>query len=304
MPQLLDNTTWCGTDAEGFYSKALLTGETKSIINVVPDVKSKTKIASIDLTNTLSASDCTFTDNGGTTLGQKLLEVCPLKVNKEFCIRDFEVNYLSTKLRPGSNGDEIPTNFADYVKDQIALAVSADTEKLLWQGNISLSPADPLLNLCDGFIKKFKADANVVKVTGTTITAANVFAELAKVYAAIPDTIINRGKVGIFVSNKIARAYRAAIATANPLGGTFNAGDYTLNYLDIPMWIAPGLPGDVMVAAEPTNLWFGTDLMSDFEDIQLISLKNTIGVPTVRFVAEFKFGVEYGVSEEIVYYGN
>lgn len=302
MAQLIDNTTWCGTDAEGFYSKALLTGETKSMINLVPNVKSHTKIASIDLTNTLSASDCTFTDNGGTTLAQKDLYVCPLKVNKEFCIRDFEVNYLSTKLRPGSNGSEIPSNFAEYVREQIALSVSADLEKLLWQGNTALSPADPLLNLCDGFLKKFTADATVVDVVGAAVTAANVFAEIAKVYAAIPDTIINRGKVVIFVSNKIARAYRTAVAAINPLGGTYNTGDYTLSYLDIPLVIAPGLPADDMVAAEPTNLWFGTDLMSDFEDVRIVNLSESIGVPTVRFIAEFKFGVEYGVGAEIVYY--
>ena len=294
----VDNTTFTGKDAQGFYSAALLTGETKSVIKVYPDVKSKIKIARLDLTNILQEADCTFTDGGSTTLSQKTLEVCPLKVNLEYCLRTFEANYLSEQLRAGSNSAQVmPDNVETYILDQVAKNVSADLETLLWQGDTAGSPA----SLCDGLLVQFDADGAIVTVGAAAITASNVIVEIGKVYAAIPAQVLNSRELAIFVPNQVAQAYRQALA-AGGYFATFNAGDLNLSYLGIPLIVSPGMPNDTMVAAEKTNLWFGTDLMSDFEDVLIIPQKNVSGAPTVRFVAEFKFGVSYGVSEEIVYY--
>lgn len=293
----VDNTTYTGKDAQGFYSAALLTGDTKSVIKLYPDVKSKIKIARLDMTNILQEADCTFTDGGTTTLAQKTLEVCSLKVNLEYCQRTFEANYLSEQLRAGSNNGEVmPASVEEYILGQIAANISTDLESLIWIGDTEASPA----SLCDGFIKLFTADSDVIDVVGTTVTAANVITEIGKVYAAIPATIKFKGKVKIFISNAIAGFYKQAQGALS--GGIFITGDKELNYLGIPLVISPGLPTNDMVAADFDNLWFGTDLMSDFEDVLIIPQKNISGAPTVRVVAEFKFGVNYGVGAEIVYY--
>lgn len=297
----IDNTTslWTGTDAQGFYSKALLTGDSKSLIKLYPNVKSKLKIPRFDMSGLLQAADCSFTDGGTSTLSEKTLTVCPIKVNIEICQRTFEQDYLSLQMRPGSNSVETaPASIEDYILDQVAKNISKETERLLWNGDTTLSSPD----LCEGLIPVMAADSAVLKVSATTITAANVIAEIQKVYVLIPNTIVNRGKVVIFVSNTVAKSYRQAIATVNPLGGTFNAGNYELNFLGITMIVAPGLTANQMVAAEPDNLFFGTDLISDFEDVMLIPQKNLSGAPTARFICEFKFGTSYGVSEEIVIY--
>lgn len=299
---LVDNTTFTGTDALGFYSKALLTGNTKSLIKLVPDVKSKIKMGRLDLSGILQADDCVFDDQGTSTLSQKTLEVCPIKVNLEFCTRDFEVNYLSAQLRAGSNEAQIPQSFQDYILEQIAENISADLELLLWQGNEDASPVTSL-NICNGFLKKFLADAAVLDVTGTTLSAANIIAEIGKVYAKIPDTIVYKGKVVIFLSPGASKFYKQALAALNnALIGSYNNGDFKLSYIDVPVIVAPGLPLNEMVAAEPENLWYGTDLVSDMEDVMIIPQKDKSGAATVRIVASFKFGVEYGIGEEIVYY--
>lgn len=293
----VDNTTYTGKDAQGFYSTALLTGETKSMIKLYPDVKSKIKIASLDMTNILQEADCTFTDGGTTTLAQKTLEVCPIKVNLEYCQRTFEANYLSEQLRAGSNkGEVMPASVEEYILGQVSANISKDLENLIWNGDTGASPA----SLCDGLLVQFLADGTVIDVTGTTISASNVIAEIAKVYNAIPNTIKFKGNVVIFISNAIAGFYKQAVAAAS--AETYYVKDAELSFLGIPLVIAPGLPTNDMVAADPQNLWFGTDLMSDFEDVLIIPQKNISGAPTVRIVAEFKFGVSYGVGAEIVYY--
>jgi hypothetical protein len=57
-----------------------------------------------------------------------------------------------------------------------------------------------------------------------------------------------------------------------------------------------------MVAARTSNVLLLTDLMSDFEDIQILPQKSVTGVPVVRMIGEFKFGVGYIFGSEIVFY--
>lgn len=293
-----DNTTYTGKDAVGFYSKAILTGDVKSMIRVMPNVKSKEKIARLDLTNIVQEDDCTFTDLGTTTLSQKTLEVCPLKVNLEFCTTQFEANYLSEQLRPGNTGEVMPASFEEYLLEQIAVNTSATLEDLLWNGDTAGSPA----TVCDGFRKKFLADSAVVDVTGTTLSASNILTEIAKVYAAIPNAIMMKPDLRIFISNAAFKFYSQAIAAGTGNGGAYFIGEKPLNYLGIELVVAPYLPANEMVAAQLGNLWMGTDLVNDFDDVQILNMYRVLGSPTARFTARFKFGVEYGVGEEIVWY--
>jgi len=296
----VDNTTYTGKDAAGFYAKSLLTGNTKSMIKQYANVKSSIKIARYDESGILQEADCTFTDGGTGTLSQKTLTVCPIKVNREFCKSTFEANYLSEQLKAGANGTEVmPMSFEEFMLEQVSKNISFELEKVLWQGDVDGSPTP---SVCDGFLKKFDADGSVLTVGGTTVSASNVIAELTKVYDKIPGTLFGSPELVIFVNHKIAKFYMQAQATVATANGTYFVGTKELDFLGIPVVIAPGLPDNVMVAAEKTNLWFGTDLVSDFDDVMVIPQMNITGAPTVRFVARFQFGVQYGVSEEIVYY--
>jgi hypothetical protein len=78
---LTDNTVFAGRDAEGFFKKVLNTGAAKTELSLIPNVKSKIKLAYSDLGNILQDEDCSFTPGGEGSLNQKTMEVCPLKVN-------------------------------------------------------------------------------------------------------------------------------------------------------------------------------------------------------------------------------
>jgi hypothetical protein len=296
-----DTTTFYGKDLQGFYSTLLLTGNTKSVVKFFPNVKSKIKIAKLDVDGILQADSCSFNSYGDTTLGQKTLEVCPLKVNLEYCVTSFEANYLSEQLRAGSNtGEVMPASTEEYLIGQIAKNVSSELEVLIWQGNSGLTSSTGL-ELCDGFLVQLAADLTVATVSGTTVSSSNVIAELAKVYAAIPATVIDSPDLVIFAPPSIVAFYKQAMAALG-FFATYNTGNYDLNYLGIPIVSTAGLPANKMVAADKNNLWFASDLMSDFEDIIVIPQYKISGSPTVRLVVRFKFGTNFGVGAEIVYY--
>ncbi len=297
---LVDNTTYTGKDALGFYSIALLEGEFVKGIKLVPDVKSKIKMANLNLSGILQESDCAFTDAGLTTLGQKTLEVCPVKINMEFCTRDFEVNYLSEQLKAGSLDAQIPQSFQEYVLNEIMKHVRTDVDNIAINGDILTSPAGTL-SLCDGFRKKWLADATVIDVTGATLSASNIMAKVADLYNAVPNTIAANGLVKFYFSVAASKFYRQALVATNPALIAVNGSSFELSYLGIPIEVVKHLPTNEMFAAEPENLWFGTDLIGDLEDILVIPQRDKSGAPTVRIVGEMKIGFEYGNGSEIAW---
>ena len=296
---LVDNTTFTGRDAEGFYSAALLSGPSKSLLTLIPNVKSKVKLAAFDLGNILQDADCTFTSSGEGTLGQKAFTVCPIKINLEYCKRTFETNYLSTQLRAGSNNSEVvPPSMEEYLLDITARKVSSDLETIVWQGNTT--GATYPINVCDGLIFKFSADTNVIKPSGFTLTLSNIISATTLVYNAIPNTVFDKPDLKIFMGIAAAKLYRQAIAAAS--SEAYYVGAKTLDFLGIEIIEAPGMPANTIVAGALSNMFLLTDLESDFEDVRILSMVETIGQPTIRLVGEFKFGVDYYFGAEIVYF--
>lgn len=297
-----DNTTFYGKDLEGFYAQALLTGNSKEAFRLIPDVKSKVKLGQLNIGNILQSADCSFSGSGEGTLAQKSFEVEPIKINLEYCQRTFETDYLSQLLRPGSNSDQvIPTSVESFLLGEVAKKVSADTEKLVWQGNTAT--ASYPLSLIDGLEKQFLADAAVVDVSATAsaITKANVIGEIERVYAAILPQLLDAEDLRIFVPSTIMRLYRQALADAS--AEAFYMQNYTeLHFLNVKLVEAKGLSDKKMVAAQTSNLLLLTDLMSDFEDVQILPQKSVTGVPVVRMIGEFKMGVGYIYGSEVVYY--
>ncbi len=297
---LINSTTYYGKDADGFYSTALIKGTSKENFTLIPNVKSKVKMASINLGTIVQEDGCSFNASGDATLAQKTLEVCDLKVNLEICTETFWSTYLAEKSRAGSNNNEIPADFNTYLVDLIAKKTASELENTVWKGNQSSSP---IVGICDGLIKEMLADGTVVDVAGATLSTSNIVSKLEAVYAVIPDAIINEPDMRIFVSVSAAKLYKqaqAAVATGN---GTYYIGGKELDFLGIKIVECPGMPANTMVAAQVSNIWYGTDLLSDENSVKLIDMSSTTGDNTVRFLTSFKFGVSYAKGAEVVLFG-
>lgn len=302
MAGLIDNSiTYSGKDAEGFYTTALLTGDTKSIIRAVPNVKDKINMASLNLGNILQADGCDVPESGDYTLAQKTLQVCDFAFNIPLCEKDYEPLYLSEQLRPGSNVEQnYPNGFVDFLFELVANKISEQTEALIWTGDTENN------SLCDGFIKKFINDVSIIDVASpTTLTQQNIIGQMTKVVNAIPTTVKNKGKqaVKIFVSINAAHLYELSLVTASPALYAYNNADLNLTFMGYELIVSPGMPSNTMVACDPMNLWYGFDLLADEKEISFMKNPNPGKTKQSNIVGSFKWGVEYGVGSEIVLYG-
>jgi hypothetical protein len=158
-----------------------------------------------------------------------------------------------------------------FLIGQVAAEVAASTETNIWQG------ATGTAGEFDGFVTLMTADADVIDVVGTTVDSANVIAELGKVVDAIPSALYGKEDEYIYVSQNIARAYVRALGGfgASGLGanGTNNLGTQwwnngSLSFDGVKIFVANGLADNRMVAAQKSNLYFGTGLLSDQNLVQ------------------------------------
>lgn len=297
---LIDNsTTYTGKEAEGFYSTLLLVGNTRERFRKLVNVKNKQKLASLDMGDFLQADACTLDASGNYTLDDKTITVCDFAFKIPFCSKDWEDNYLSELMKPGANVEEnYPNGVIDYLFGQIALKGSALLERITFQGDTLASPPD----LCDGLEKKWLADAAVIDqaATGSNISAeATVIAELKKMYLKIPQ-VLDKSKLMWGITQATADAYKLALITANPALVMLNGGDLQLSFLGMPLTIARGLSANKSFIADPENLVYATDLMSDENEISMIV--DPLNPKTNYAIGSFKFAVDYVKGAEIVYY--
>jgi len=146
-----------------------------------------------------------------------------------------------------------------------------------------------------------QADSDVIDVTGTSVDASNVIAELNKVVNAIPSGVYGSDDLVLYVSTAIAKAYIQAQAALG-YRELFNVGQTEMNFQGIPMFVTSGLNTNNAVAARKSNLYFGTGLLNDRNEVKVIDMADIDGSQNVRVVMRYSAGVQIGIGSDIVLY--
>ena len=307
----MSNLTYTGFTFQGriaaeWYAKMLYGAPSLDRMKIMTNVKSKMQVPNLNVLEASKAANCNFTAGGEIVIGTRELEVTTIDINLEVCEEDLEVLFLSEDMRPGSNGtgDFTPAEVRNMILEQVTLRVSEEIEFMIWQGDI-LGPPGSYLSLIDGLEKKLGADIAVIPVVGVALTAANILTEVAKVKAAIPGPVLRRlTREGVGLGVNLT-TYHLIIAGLTAI--TFNPGMVTavpesIEYLGMRIFAFDGMSDDVMVFADWNRVWVGTDLLTDISDIKIIAMAETTGDSKIRIKGRYKLGVEYAVSEEIVFY--
>jgi hypothetical protein len=282
----------------------------KSAGNVMVGVKSSETINIMDTDAIFqSGGSCGFTASGSTSFTQRTVTVGKIKVNEALCPKDLEAKYLQKALPTGSMYDSIP--FEQEFSEKKAKRIASQLEIALWQGDTGSGNVN--LNKFDGLVKLATAAAGVVDanvsgfITGapisaaTGITAANVVAIFDGVYKAIPATIVSEDDVNIFCGMDTFRTYTIALKNANLFHYQINEkadNEFILPGTTIKVVAVQGLNStNKIYAMRLSNMFLGTDLLNEEEKFEIFYAKEA---DQVRFVSEFKMGVNFAFPDEIV----
>ena len=243
---------------------------------------------------TFAAPTCDFTDSGTIALSQRVLTLEKFQVQRQLCANDFLTDWDTSYAQNG----EITPELLEAVTATMLGGIGANNERLIWQG------VNATTGEYAGFEALLTADADVIDVANTTVTKNNVVAEIEKVIAAMPIRVRRATEKPIlYVASNVAEAYRNAMATAGN-GFFYQSGDaIAMTWLgQYTIAECPGMSDDIMVFAQKSNMWFGTNTAAQWNEVATISMKNVTLDETVRFSAKFLAGVQYGFGNEIVFY--
>jgi hypothetical protein len=299
-----------GEFAGQYISAALLSASTleNGGLTVKPNIKFQEVIKTISTDDIVKDASCDFTATSTITLDERTLTPEFQQVNLQLCKSDFQNDWEAISMGFSAH-DTLPSNFSDFLISHVAAKVAQRTEQSIWAGDTSTS------GQFNGLTTLLGADANLPtanEIAGTTVTASNVVAQLGSIVDAIPSTLYGSEDLNIYVSQNIARAYVRALggfsvaATSN--AGTDNKGTQwygggALSFDGVKLFVANGLADDTAVAAEKSNLYFGTGLLADHNEVKVIDMADIDGSQNVRVVMRFTAGVQYGIVDDIVTYG-
>lgn len=291
-------TTYAGEYGKKIISSALLSGNTiqNGGVEVKPNIKFKEVMKKISTNDIVKNADCDFDPTSTITLTERILQPEEFQVNLQLCKKDFHNDWLSVE-QGFSAHDNLPKSFADFLVAHAAAKVAQKMEQNIW-GGVNATEGE-----FDGLTVLMAADSDIIDATTTetSITATNVVGELEKVLAAVPNTIYSQDDFSIYVPINVAKAYIQAQATLGYLD-RFNVGRTELNFQGVPLFVANGMPSDHMVAAEKSNLFFGTGVLADMGEVKVIDMADYDGSQNVRIVMRFTAGVQYGIGSDAVLY--
>jgi len=292
----ITGSTYAGEFAGKYLGAALLSADTldKGAITILPNIKYKAAMKVGAFSNLVRSADCDFdSSTSGLTLTEKVLTPTELQVNLQICKKELHADWEAAQMG-FSAFDELPPLFSDYVIARVAAEVAKATEVSIWQGSAGEGNFD-------GFETLLAADTDVVDVVAGTVTTANVIAELQKIVDAIPSGVYGKEDLTIYISQNIAKAYVGAQAALG-YRDLYHVGQTEMNFQGIPLFATGGLADNTAVAAQKSNLFFGTGLLDDRNEVKVIDMADLDGSQNVRVVMRYTAGVQHGIGSDIVLY--
>jgi hypothetical protein len=321
----INNSTYAGEAASGYIAAALLSANTldKKLVTIMPNVKYKSVIQKLALSSLISDASCDFNPTATASISERVLTPEEFQVNLQLCKQQFVQSWEALQLG-FSAFDEIPKNFNDFLISYVGGNVAQAIETSIWQGNTAtngqfsgfetLFSASVALAASDSVLPARLTGGTSAIISGS-VTSANVIQKLQSMVETIPTTVYGKQDLVIYVGTNVAKEYQLATAGLTSTGTTlanvgangyqnqFVIGEKPYNFNGIDIVLCPGMSDNKMVAAQKSNLFFGTGLLSDMNEVKVIDMANIDGSQNYRIIMRYTAGVQFGIGQDIVYYG-
>jgi hypothetical protein len=290
-------TTYAGQFSGKYIAAALLSAPTldKELITIKPNIKYKEVIKTLALgTPLIFDASCDFTATSSVTLNERVIQPEELQVNLQLCKKDFRSDWEAIEMGI-SVYDNLPASFTDFLIAQTAGRVAQQTEQNIWSGSTATQ------GQFTGMLDQLSGSGATFVTASAQVTSSNVIAELQRMVDAIPNTVYGKEDLYIYVPTNIVKAYQTALGAANY---QFNAytGFAPLNFQGINLAWCPGMPSNKMIAAQKSNLFFGTALLDNKNEVKVLDMADLDGSQNVRIIMRYTAGVQYGIASDIVVY--
>jgi hypothetical protein len=307
-------SAWTKANERELLTKSLFSAKSISLATKMPGVKSSEQINLMDTDAVFqSGTSCGFSASGTTSFTLRSMTVSPIRVHESLCPKTLETYWMQLAMPSGSNPKSIP--FEQQFTDLKAGLIAQNLERAFWQGD--QSSGDNALARFDGLIKLITTvSATAIAANSSAfmsgapytasggITTSNVIAIMQGIFRAIPAALIDKPDTTIFCGIDTFRTYQLALTNANLFHYNTDASNSNFEIVipgtNIKVVGVNGLNGTNRIyALRTSNMFFGCDVLGEESKFEMFYAQEAM---EVRYIAEFKAGVQIAFPAEIVYY--
>jgi hypothetical protein len=291
-------TTYAGEFAGKYIAAALLSAPTldKGLVTIKPNIKYKEVMKRYANNDIIKDATCDFSSTSTVTLTERILQPEEFQVNLELCKKDFRSDWEAVEMGI-SVYDNLPPTFADFMVANVAGQVAQAIEKNIWSGSNALA------GQFAGFEQLFQTAGSGVlsgSFGGATTGSTTVISAFEDALALVPDTVYGKEDLVIYASTATVKAYQQALSDKNWMFKSYD-GAKPLDFVGTSIVHCPGLPKGKIALAQKSNLFFGTGLLSDKNEVKLLDMADLDGSQNVRVIMRYTAGVQFGIGSEIVW---
>lgn len=292
----LGNINYCGKEAQEIFVKDLYESDLKGYgIRYMSGVKGKTQLMSGEVGDLFQAYSCPFTPSGEVTLSEQWIEPSAIKVNLEECYDAFWNSFLVEQTEISLNGGITSTFYDWFFNNVLAKKLRKEYEEIFFNGE---KGKGGYLGLADGIVKKVNDAENSVKVSGATLTSANILGIVGEVAEAINGLDAEVENYKIFINYMDYRKLMTALGNESPLTTAVWANFakegnkvFAYGYEVVPCRIEK----NTILASHPMNLVLGYDVENGDIQYKIVDMRES----TLENM--FRVGVVTNIAVGVVY---
>ena len=286
---------YVATHRDELFVKATAGAKSLDYVEIMSDVAWKDALNYLDTEIVLAdGSVCGFNPQGSDVVTERFIETKAVKIEKEWCQKDWEKKYGNYQLRWESGREQLP--FEAKIAESQMNAIQEALERLVWRGDAAIG--------IDGWLAQATAETLVTNVTFAT--GSTTIAKVDAMVAAIPAAALKKG-VRIFMSETDFRNYvaesNASCCSQKPI---IDSAVEDLKYIGdsrillVPvsgLELASSAETSYMVAATEDALVYATALENSENRYDLWFNRDT---ETFRFRVLFRAGTAIKFPNEVV----
>jgi hypothetical protein len=291
--------------------ESVLVGTTFDYISIQTGIKYADSINILTNTLTAAAGGCgTISPTGSTTLSQRDISVCPIKVEESVCVDEFEQYWIGQLAKEGSYNEFAPEAFNQLYLSNKVEKIGQLVEDLFWRGSVNSTYGGGNLALCNGMLEILENTAATASVvTGVTysgaLNATTALDAVDSMIALIPNDVLESNDLTMFMSHANFRTLMKALRTANYFVAydgqqhTFVLENYTNT--NVRVVATRGLLGRNEIVLTPSsNLYFGTDSFGEARNGDGFQFWYDIRDNITYFRAKLKVGAQVAFPQYVV----
>lgn len=323
-PSISPATTYAGEQADFFVTPALKAADTitNGWVTQLDGLSSKAVVSGFNLSaDPIVAATCDYSSNDNTVVDERVLTLSDLQVNESLCRKTIMPTWVAYKGT--RNADWSTPEFRNFALGVVGAKVAEAIETSLWQGS--------------GYMPGFLSDDGTIDSTGLaaspfgSATAATITAKASRSASTIlsdlsachnkaasdKSAILTKQDLAFYLSPVDYAYYQQALAFA---GGSISHDGATtvtsegqgygaavsnqnlnnLTFMGIPVYRVPGMPAEYIVLACASNLFLGSNLRTDYTEVQYIPAYQYDGSDNVKVVMRFGAGVQIGIPADCI----